>query len=135
MHELSVCQALVGQVEAIARRESAARVTTIHLAIGPLSGVEAELLRRAWPLAAGATIAADAELIIEQAAVRVACSVCGAETEAKANRLLCGECGEWRTRLVSGDEMLLTRLELERAGSVKRDDGGAPATMEDGGHV
>ncbi|MEJ2604315.1 MAG: hydrogenase maturation nickel metallochaperone HypA [Gammaproteobacteria bacterium] len=135
MHELSVCQALVGQVEAIARRESAARVTTIRLAIGPLSGVEAELLRRAWPLAAGATIAEDAELIIEEADIRVACSVCGAESDAKANRLLCGECGDWRTRLVSGDEMLLTRLELERATDVERREGGATTTMEDGGHV
>lgn len=132
MHELSVCQALIGQVESIARAESAARVTAIHLAIGPLSGVEPELLRRAWPLAAGATIAEDAELLIEESAIRVECSVCGAETEAKANRLLCGECGDWRTRMISGEEMLLTRLELERTGAVQEKDG---ATTEDSRHV
>ncbi|WP_405227979.1 hydrogenase maturation nickel metallochaperone HypA/HybF [Lentisalinibacter sediminis] len=133
MHELSVCQALIGQVETIARRESAARVTAIHLAIGPLSGIEPELLRRAWPLAAGATIAEEAELLIEAADIRVECSVCGAESAAKANRLLCGECGDWRTRLVSGDEMLLTRLELERTGGVQQEDTGA--TTEDSRHV
>ena len=134
MHELSVCQALIGQVETIARRESAQRVTAIHLAIGPLAGVEAELLRRAWPLAAGATIAEDAELIIEEAGIRVACTACGAETEARANRLLCAECGDWRTRLVAGDEMLLTRLELERGSNVETESD-ARATMEDGAHV
>lgn len=133
MHELSVCQALIGQVEDIARRESAARVTAIHLAIGPLSGVEPELLRRAWPLAAGATIAEEAELLIDEAPVRVECSVCGSETDARANRLLCGECGDWRTRVVSGEEMLLTRLELERTGAVQQGDTGA--TTEDSRHV
>ena len=46
MHELSVCQALIGQVEVIAEEENAAQVVTIHLGIGPLSGVE--------PQAAGA---------------------------------------------------------------------------------
>lgn len=135
MHELSVCQALIGQVETIARRESAGRVTAIHLAIGPLSGVEPGLLRRAWPLACGNTVAAEAELLIEEAGIRVACSVCGAETGATANRLLCGECGDWRTRLVSGDELVLTRLELERADTVQQDTRPETAAMEDSGHV
>lgn len=133
MHELSVCQALLGQVESIARREGAASVTAIHLAIGPLSGVEAELLARAWPLAAAGTIAEAAELMLTASEVRVACTVCGSETAAAANRLICGECGDWRTRLVSGDEMLLTRLELERRPATR--DTGRAARMEEMGHV
>jgi hydrogenase nickel incorporation protein HypA/HybF len=42
----------------------------------------------------------------------VRCSECGAETKAKANRLLCGACGAYRTNLGSGDEMILTRVEM-----------------------
>jgi hydrogenase nickel incorporation protein HypA/HybF len=42
----------------------------------------------------------------------VHCTECGAETEPAPNRLLCGDCGGWHTRLVSGDEMLLANLEL-----------------------
>lgn len=112
MHELSVCQSLLDQVEAIARQHGAIRVERILLQVGPLSGVEPALLRNAWPLACAQTIAESAELVIEPAAVRVRCTSCGAETEATPNRLLCGACGDWRTRLVSGDEMLLANLEL-----------------------
>jgi hydrogenase nickel incorporation protein HypA/HybF len=112
MHELSVCLSLLDQVQRIAAEHGAQRVERILLRVGPLSGVEAPLLRHAYPLAAAGTIAEDAVLDIEAAPVRVHCKVCGAETEATANRLLCGACGDWQTRLVSGDEMLLANLEL-----------------------
>ena len=46
----------------------------------------------------------------------VECSQCGAESPASPNRLLCGECGDYRTRLVSGDEMVLQSLELDDIG-------------------
>jgi hydrogenase nickel incorporation protein HypA/HybF len=112
MHELSVCLSLLEQVERIARENGAERVERILLRIGPLSGVEASLLANAYPLAAAGTVAEHAVLDIEAAPVRVGCDDCGTETEAAANRLLCGACGSHRTRLVSGDEMLLARLEL-----------------------
>jgi len=112
MHEYSVCLALLEQVEHIAREHRARRVERIVLQLGPLSGVEAPLLKHAWPLAAAGSIAVDAELVIETAPVRVRCTQCGAESEAQANRLLCGSCGDFRTQLISGDEMLLANLEL-----------------------
>ena len=54
MHELSVCQEIVMQVERIAR-ERQARVSSITLRIGPLSGVEPALLQQAYPLASAGT--------------------------------------------------------------------------------
>jgi hydrogenase nickel incorporation protein HypA/HybF len=112
MHELSICQALLDQVERIAQEHGASRVERILLKVGPLSGVEPALLQHAYPLAAAGTIAEDATLVIEPAPVRVRCNDCGAESDAAPNRLLCGVCGGWRTRLISGDEMLLANLEL-----------------------
>jgi hydrogenase nickel incorporation protein HypA/HybF len=112
MHELSICQALIDQVEAVARENGAIRVERILLQVGPLAGVEPALLQHAFPLAAAGTIAQDAELAIESAPVRVRCNDCGAESDATPNRLLCGACGGFRTRLISGDELLLARLEL-----------------------
>jgi hydrogenase nickel incorporation protein HypA/HybF len=38
---------------------------------------------------------------------------CGAETKAKANRLVCGKCANWRTTLIGGDELILERVEME----------------------
>jgi len=112
MHEYAICIALLEQVEQIARQHEAKQVEKIMLKIGPLSGVEAELLQHAWPLAAAQTVAEDAELVIAPAAVVVRCTRCNAESEVPPNRLLCRACGDFRTRLVSGDEMLLASVEL-----------------------
>lgn len=114
MHELSVCLSLLQQVETIARERNAAKVTTITLSIGPLSGVEPHLLENAYPLAAAGTVAEEAELIMEIADVVVRCSQCDNETTVTPNKLLCGTCGDFRTQLVSGDELTLMRVELDR---------------------
>jgi hydrogenase nickel incorporation protein HypA/HybF len=113
MHELSVCMSLLEQVQAIAAERGASYVTRIELKVGPLSGVESDLLRNAWPMASAGTIAVDAEFVIEEAEITVHCDSCGVDTAAKANRLVCGECGDFRTTVVSGDEMILQRIELE----------------------
>ena len=113
MHELSVCLSLLRQVERIARENNAKRVTRISVTLGPLSGVEPELLRNAYPLAVAGSVAEHAEFLIDVSDVVVKCSQCGAESPAKANRLLCGKCGDFRTNLVSGDEMVLKSLELD----------------------
>jgi hydrogenase nickel incorporation protein HypA/HybF len=112
MHELSVCQGLLDQVARVAAAHGAAGVKNIVLRIGPLSGVVPSLLAQAFPLARAGTVATDAALTIEELPVRVRCDACGAETEARPNRLLCGECGDWRTQLIGGDELLLARVEL-----------------------
>ncbi len=112
MHELSVCNALVDQVENIARQHDAVAVDTILLQIGPLSGIETSLLEHAYPIAAAGTMSENAKLMIESLPVRVRCTQCGAESEVEPNRLLCATCGDFRTNLISGDEMLLARVEL-----------------------
>lgn len=115
MHELSVCLALMNQVNRIAGEHGARRVDRIVLQIGPLSGVESALVRNAFPLAAAGTVAEEADLVIEDLPVRVECTSCGAQSEAAPNRLLCGSCGDYRTRVVSGEEMTLASLELVTA--------------------
>ena len=113
MHELSVCLSILDQVRSIAAEHNADRVERIELRIGPLSGVEADLLRSAWPMAAAGTIAVDASLQIDEVAIVVRCETCAAETPAVANRLVCGACGDYHTKVISGDEMILQRVELE----------------------
>jgi hydrogenase nickel incorporation protein HypA/HybF len=112
VHELSVCLALIEQVESIARDRGASGVERIHLRVGPLSGIEPPLIRSAFPLAAAGTLAERARLEITTSPVRVRCRQCGAESGAEPNRLVCAACGAYRTELVSGDEMLLASLEL-----------------------
>ncbi|NWG40193.1 MAG: hydrogenase maturation nickel metallochaperone HypA [Hydrogenophilaceae bacterium] len=113
MHELSIAQALIEQVEAIACDRHAEYATKIRVKIGPLSGVVPELLASAFPLAAAGTIAEQAKLQWVAAPIRVRCQACGAETDATVNRLLCAACGDWHTQVISGDELILESVELE----------------------
>ncbi len=113
MHELSVCLALLDQVTSIATEHDARRVTRIELTVGPLSGIEIDLLENAWPIASAGTLADDADFVVEATPIVVHCDACGEETSAHSNRLVCGHCGAYQTRVVSGEEMILQRVELE----------------------
>ena len=114
MHELAICQSLLEQVENIAEERAAKSVTSITIGMGPLSGVEVQLLKNAYPIASAGTVAQDAELVIEHLPIKVKCSQCGSESDALPNKLTCKQCGDWRTTLISGDEMMLMSLELEK---------------------
>ena len=114
MHELSICQALINQLETLAREQGARRVLSLVVGVGPLSGVEAQLLKQAYPVAAAGTLAEDAELDIENRPIRIHCRSCGEDSDASVNRLLCAQCGDWRTDLLSGDELVLIRVEIEK---------------------
>lgn len=117
MHELAVCQALLTEIGRVAGRTEAGPLARIVVRIGPLSGVEPRLLERAFSVARAGTVAAAAELCLEEAPIQVVCLDCHRESAAAANRLLCGHCGSWRTRVVSGEELVLQRLEFSPAGS------------------
>lgn len=113
MHELSVCQALVRELEGLVSQRGAQRVCSVTVRIGVLSGVEPELLRHAYPIACAGTVAEGSCLEIENVPLRVKCDSCGAETEVTPVHMTCGLCGNWRTSLVSGGELVLLRAELE----------------------
>jgi len=134
MHELSVCQGLLDQVESIAAQHGAQRVTTITLHIGMLSGVEPELLQQAFSLARSGGVAAQASLIIEALPIRVSCQACGRESEVLPNRLLCGHCGDFHTRLISGDELLLARVEMDIPSVLETQQSSIPGMTTPGGN-
>jgi hydrogenase nickel incorporation protein HypA/HybF len=109
VHELSICQSLLAQVAEIA---AAKPVWRIVIEVGPLSGVEPVQLAQAFEFARAGSCAAEAELAIETTAVTVLCLECGAQSQTPPNRLLCGACGGFRTRVVAGDELRLRRVEM-----------------------
>ena len=115
MHELAICEALIGQVERVARERGARGVVSVTVAVGPLSGVEPQLLAHAYPLAAAGTVAEHAQLLLETVPVRVRCRKCKSESTVEVNRLLCSACNGWQVEVVAGEELLLQRVELEVA--------------------
>jgi hydrogenase nickel incorporation protein HypA/HybF len=70
-------------------------------------------LANAYPIAGAGTAAEGSHLMIEQMQLRVRCRLCGTESAPPPNRLLCDACGDWRTDLLAGDELLLLSVEFD----------------------
>lgn len=124
MHELSVAQALLNQIEAAAYPRGAVAVHAATIKVGPLAGVEPSLLRRAFEVARLARpLTAHTVLNLETSEIVVSCSSCGSEGAASAAKLRCPHCASSATSLRSGDELLLLRIELDIPASDLTDEG------------
>ena len=105
------------------RQRAADAVERIDIEVGPLSGVDATQLLQAFNVLRTGSVAAGARLVIEASGVCVECLECGARSDTVANRLVCKTCGGFRTRMIAGDELRLTRV------TVRMPDPQPPGTM------
>lgn len=113
MHELSIALSLLDEVGAAAEREGATQVATVHLRLGRMSGVVRDALLFSWDLARADTVAAQAELHIDDVPLIVWCPRCDAEREPRENAgLECGTCGAIAPTIVRGREMELYAMEV-----------------------
>lgn len=112
MHELAIAQSLVTEACRVAAQNRARTIEAVTVLVGPLSGVEPPLLERAFTVARAGTAARNATLTINTGPIAVRCSMCGAETHAAPNKIVCGACGDWQVHIISGDELVLHRVEL-----------------------
>jgi hydrogenase nickel incorporation protein HypA/HybF len=115
VHELSVAQALLTQVDEIARKAQAHAVSCVTIEVGPLCGIEPDLLRAAFTVLRLSGVAAGADLVIERPVVSVSCLACGERSDTLVGRLVCGACGDYRTRVVAGDELRLLSVAMRVA--------------------
>lgn len=113
MHELSIAQSIIEQIEDVARKEKAVRVASVSLAIGALSGVERESLEFVFPMAAEGTIAEGAALVIEDVPATLKCHACQAESDARMPLLTCGKCGSSDVDVSGGRDLVVKSVELE----------------------
>lgn len=114
MHELSIIEALIEQVEKEVRQSGQkGRVVRLELRIGRLSGVCPDSLLFAWELLAPETSMAGAVMDITQPMAVCRCRTCGARTEVEQLTAACPKCGSADVSIEGGQEMLLESIELE----------------------
>ena len=109
MHELSLCRAIGGIVE---RHADGRRVTVVHLDVGALRQVVPDSLTFCWGLANAGTPWEESELEVRLVPARLDCLDCGTTTELDEPFLVCGRCGSAAVTIASGDELLVTSLDL-----------------------
>lgn len=114
MHELSIAEAILQQVEeAIQQSGAAGRVTRVELAIGALSGVCADSVRFALRLLTQGTDMAQTEFRIRRPQAECVCTQCGQRTPLDDMVLACPTCGSSECAIQGGRELLLESIEME----------------------
>ncbi len=111
MHELSIALGILDIVTEEAERHGG-RVATIHLKLGPLSGVVKEALLSAYGLAREGTTLEQAELIIEEIPLVAYCPACTVQHTLSSPLLCCPDCGGPTPDVVSGRELEVVALEM-----------------------
>jgi len=105
---------LIDVAQEEADRRGGKRVASIHVRLGPLSGVIKDALISAYELAREETPLAKAELIVHETPIRLYCRMCVAERDAQSMQMLCcAVCGEPSNEIISGRELEITAMEIE----------------------
>ncbi|MCW2315238.1 hydrogenase nickel incorporation protein HypA/HybF [Rhodoblastus acidophilus] len=113
MHEMSLTEGVVEILVEEGRKQGFAKVKTVWLEIGELSGVEPEAMLFCFDVVARGTLAEGAKLEIVRTPGAGWCLDC-AKTVALGERFgQCPECGQYHVQMTSGDEMRVKELEVE----------------------
>ena len=115
MHERSLVQALLEQVEDLMRENEAQAVTRIQISVGQFSGVEAELLRFAFDDMVQSSRICGAQLVIEQVPLEGACKQCAHVFAIQRFEFACPQCGHRDIEIARGEELILESVTLEQA--------------------
>lgn len=112
MHEMSVCEGLLQNLEEIARRENAKAITKVRLEIGCFAGIEIEALKFAYEVITKGSIANNSQLIIIEQNAKATCFECGHEFETETRICLCPKCNSAKILANGGDALKIKDLEI-----------------------
>jgi hydrogenase nickel incorporation protein HypA/HybF len=113
MHELSIAQSIADSAREHAAAHGARRVLRIGVRVGEISGVNADALEFCFGMTVKDTELEGAALELERIGVRYRCGRCTEEFAAADFTIACPACSSNETRMVAGDELALSFLELE----------------------
>jgi hydrogenase nickel insertion protein HypA len=113
MHEYSVVQALLEQIEGVAKENDATKVTKVVTKIGIMSGIEAHLLEIAFNTFKEKSICDEAEFVMHLQPLVIECQECGEKSELAKIHYCCPKCESTNVRVVDGEDMFLMSLEME----------------------
>jgi hydrogenase nickel incorporation protein HypA/HybF len=113
MHELSIAMSIADMAQEEAELRNV-RIATVHVEIGPLSGVVAEALLFSYEMACTGTRLEGSRLVIKEVPIEVYCPTC------KMQRILssmqwfcCPACGTPTADVIHGRELAITAMEVQ----------------------
>jgi len=115
VHEFTLAQGLMAQLQELAREHHAKRVTAVKVAIGPFSGIVVDSFRFGFEcISSESDLTRGASLEIETVAPTFMCCSCDKKFEAQscyAGR--CPHCNGDNVIPFGGNELILLQVEME----------------------
>lgn len=112
MHELSICNSIV---DIVTKHAEERPVRSVHVRVGALRQIVPDTLVYCWSLVSKDTVLDGSQLQVESIPARIQCSECDHTTTLTAPVLRCESCDSQAVTLVTGEEFLITSLELAEA--------------------
>jgi hydrogenase nickel incorporation protein HypA/HybF len=112
MHELSICQSLIENIEDAGKQHAFSKVTRVTLEIGQFAGVELEALKFSFDVASRDTLAEGAALTILSLPGQGYCFDCESSVEMPERLAPCPKCGSFRVQATGGDQLKIKDLEV-----------------------
>ncbi|MCU1455417.1 MAG: hypA [Acidimicrobiales bacterium] len=109
MHELSLCQAILGTVDA---RAAGRPVRRVDVRIGHLRQVVPDSLQFSWQMLTEGTEYGDCELVVEHVPAVVHCAACDVDTTLDWPILACAACEGFDVELRSGEELQIASIDI-----------------------
>jgi len=113
MHEMALCESVLGILEKHAQAQGFSRVKTVWLEIGALAGVEVEAMRFCFEAVTRHSLAENAELKIIETPGQAWCLECACQVEIHQRFDACPRCGGCQLQVTGGEEMRVRELEVE----------------------
>lgn len=113
MHEMSLVEGLLVAVRGELRAHPGARVRAVRVRVGQLRQVEPAMLEFCYDAAVRETPLAGSRLDIEQVEATAKCEVCSLQFGVQEHWFECPRCHSSDVRLLAGEEVLLTSIELD----------------------
>jgi hydrogenase nickel incorporation protein HypA/HybF len=113
MHELSIAQALVEQVEEARRANNGDKVLSVRIRVGEWQQVVPEILTAYFDYLAQDTPLEAARITIDAVSATARCDDCDRVFAVPDIFLICPACGSRSCTLLTGKEMELIEVELD----------------------
>jgi hydrogenase nickel incorporation protein HypA/HybF len=114
MHEMSLVQGLLGQLQSLATEHNKSKVISVTMEIGPFSGVVIDSFQFGFDiLAQEEALTKDAELKIISPAASYRCCGCGKQAKEEERPESCPHCSETLFSPEGSDDLVLLQVEME----------------------
>lgn len=115
MHEMAIVNNLLNECEKIRKENKAKKIVKIKVSIGRLAGVEAHYLKEAFFAFTADKNSSyyNCDLEVVDKELILYCNDCKKDFTQEKNEFRCKICNSLNIEIISGEELLLEKVELE----------------------